>query len=63
MRVRGQAADGEKTENLLVTLDVIVPTELDERQREAVQAMAEAFEEDPRAALFEKQHNRRSSDG
>ena len=63
MRVRGQAADGEKTENLLVTVEVIVPTELNEHQREAVQAMAEAFDEDPRAALFEKQHNRRSSDG
>ena len=46
-----------------MTIEVIVPTELDERQREAVQALAEAFEDDPRAALFEKQHNRRSSDG
>ena len=63
MRVRGQGADGEKTENLLVTLEVIVPSELDERQREAVQALADTFEDDPRAALFEKQHNRRSSDG
>ncbi len=63
MRVRGQGTDGEKTENLLVTIEVQVPTELDEHQREAVEALAEAFPDDPRAALFEKQHNRRSSDG
>jgi molecular chaperone DnaJ len=63
MRVRGQGADGEKTENLLVTIEVIVPTELDEHQREAVEALAEAFPDDPRASLYEKQQNRRSSDG
>jgi molecular chaperone DnaJ len=63
MRVRGQGSDGEKTENLLVTLEVIVPTELDDAQREAVAALAPVFDGDPRAALFEKQQNRRSSDG
>jgi molecular chaperone DnaJ len=63
MRVRGQNTDGEKTENLLVTIDVIVPAELNDAQRAAVEAFAEASTEDPRAALFDKQHNRRSSDG
>jgi molecular chaperone DnaJ len=63
MRVRGQSADGEKTENLLVTLEVIVPTDLDDSQREAVETLAQSFADDPRAELFEKQHNRRSSDG
>ena len=63
MRVRGQEVAGEKTENLLVTIEVIVPTDLDDRQREAVEALREVSDEDPRAALFEKQHNRRSSDG
>jgi molecular chaperone DnaJ len=63
MRVRGQEVAGEKTENLLVTIEVLVPTELDDRQREAVRALREVSDEDPRAALFEKQHNRRSSDG
>ena len=63
MRVRGQSADGEKTENLLVTIEVIVPTDPDANQREAVEALAQAFTDDPRAALYEKQQNRRSSDG
>ena len=78
MRVRGQgvAADdaskngatsgskGSKSGgDLLVTIEVVVPTELDDRQREAVEGLAAAFEDDPRAALFAKQQNRRSSDG
>jgi molecular chaperone DnaJ len=63
MRVRGQEVAGQKTENLLVTIEVVVPTQLDDRQREAVEALREAFPDDPRAPLFEKQHNRRSSDG
>ena len=46
-----------------MTIEVVVPTELDDAQREAVEALAAAFADDPRAALFEKQHNRRSSDG
>lgn len=67
LRVRGQgvAADGNGKQggDLLVTIDVQVPEELDERQRDAVESLATAFEVDPRAELFEKQHNRRSSDG
>ena len=62
MRVRGQNADGEKTENVVVTLEVIVPSELDdEQQRGGRSARRRPSTDDPRAALFEKQQNRRSS--
>jgi len=69
MRVRGQGVPADASKNgktggdLLVTLDVVVPTELDERQREAVEALAAATDADPRADLFAKQSDRRSSDG
>jgi hypothetical protein len=46
-----------------VTLDVLVPTQLDDRQREAVEALAAATDADPRAELFAKQSDRRTSDG
>ncbi len=55
MRVRGRGAtrkDGAKGD-LLVTLDVQVPTDLDDATREAVTAYREARkDEDPRARLF-----------
>jgi molecular chaperone DnaJ len=55
MRVRGRGAprkDGSKGD-LLVTLDVQVPTTLDDATREAVAAYREARKgEDPRARLF-----------
>jgi molecular chaperone DnaJ len=69
MRVRGQGVPADASKNgktggdLLVTLDVVVPTELDERQREAVEALAAATDADPRADLFAKQSDRRTSDG
>jgi molecular chaperone DnaJ len=69
MRVRGQGVPADASKNgktggdLLVTLDVVVPTELDERQREAVEALAAATDADPRADLFAKQSDRRDSDG
>ena len=70
LRVRGQgvaddgsAKNGKHGGDLLVTIDVQVPEVLDEKQRGAVESLAGAFEVDPRAELFEKQHNRRSSDG
>jgi len=79
MRVRGHGVAGDRGHDgkaqtgaghngtgggdLLVTIEVVVPTKLDERQREAVQALATIFDDDPRAELFEKQQNRRSSDG
>jgi molecular chaperone DnaJ len=56
MRVRGRGAprkDGSKGD-LLVTIDVQVPTTLDEGTREAITAYREARKgEDPRARLFE----------
>ena len=55
MRVRGRGAprkDGTKGD-LLVTVDVQVPTELDDATRAAVSAYREAREgDDPRARLF-----------
>src|SRR5262249_42578265 len=70
MRVRGHgvtgdtndtatngASSGKKGGDLLVTIDVLVPTELSAAQREAVEALGAVVTEDPRAALFEKQHN------
>jgi molecular chaperone DnaJ len=69
MRVRGQGVPADTSKNgknggdLLVTLDVVVPTQLDERQREAVEALAAATDADPRADLFAKQSDRRTSDG
>jgi molecular chaperone DnaJ len=69
LRVRGQGVDGDgnvrggKGGDLLVTIDVQVPADLDERQRDAIASLAGAFDADPRAELFAKQHNRRKSDG
>jgi molecular chaperone DnaJ len=70
LRVRGQGVaddgnqkNGKRGGDLLVTIDVQVPEALDERQREAVESLAGVFDADPRAELFEKQSNRRSSDG
>jgi molecular chaperone DnaJ len=69
MRVRGQGVPGDPTKNgktggdLLVTIDVVVPTELDERQREAVEAFAAATDGDPRAGLFSEHAEPEGSDG
>jgi molecular chaperone DnaJ len=70
LRVRGEgvaddgnAKNGKGGGDLLVTIDVQVPDALDERQRDVVESLAGAFDADPRADLFAKQHNRRSADG
>jgi len=70
LRVRGRGVpgdasgrNGKKDGDLLVTVDVQVPDALDERQREAVETLAGAFDIDPRAELYAKEDNRRSSDG
>jgi hypothetical protein len=42
---------------------VQVPDALDERQRGAVEALAGAFDTDPRAEMYAKQDAPRSSDG
>jgi len=66
LRVRGKgaSADGGKHEgDLLVTVDVQVPVHLTAEQRSAVDALAAALDEDPRAALFAQTHDRRKADG
>jgi molecular chaperone DnaJ len=69
LRVRGQGVAGDESGNgkpggdLLVTIDVVVPTELDERQREAVEAYAAATDSDPRADLFARASDRKASGG
>jgi len=66
LRVRGKgvAADGNaKAGDLLVTVDVQVPLKLTGAQRDAVEGLATALDDDPRAALFASAQDRRKSDG
>src|SRR4029077_14884745 len=70
LRVRGHGVpgdangrNGKQGGDLLVTVDVQVPDALDERQREAVESLAGAFDTDPRAELYAKQESRGSADG
>jgi molecular chaperone DnaJ len=69
LRVRGEGVPGDESKNgkkggdLLVTIEVGVPTELNEGQREAVEAFAAATDTDPRAGLFAHVSDRRDSDG
>lgn len=54
LRVRGRGiapARGARG-NLIVSVDIVVPTELDGGQRDAVEALADAFPGDPRADLW-----------
>lgn len=52
LRVRGRGVKTRKgTGDLLVTIEVVVPTELDDAQRAAVEALAAATPESPRAHL------------
>jgi molecular chaperone DnaJ len=69
LRVRGRgvsAHNGKDAGDLLVTVDVHVPAALTDEQREAVEAVARALPDDPRAPLFEQQNrsqqNRRQED-
>ena len=55
LRVRGRgvpSSNGAAAGDLLVTVDVQVPTELTDAQRAAVEALAQAFPDDPRAGLI-----------
>ncbi|MCU1427996.1 MAG: chaperone protein DnaJ, partial [Actinomycetia bacterium] len=64
LRVRGRgipSSDSKASGDLLVTVDVQVPGELTDEQRLAIEALAEAFPDDPRAELMAT-HTRRSSD-
>ena len=67
LRVRGHGMNGgrDKAGDLLVTVDVQVPAKLNPEQRDALEALAAAVDEDPRAALFaaaQTQH-RKDDDG
>jgi molecular chaperone DnaJ len=65
MRVRGRGVAGNNGKDggdLLVTIDVVVPTELNDEQREALDNFARAFDTDVRAGLFTEQRNRRRTD-
>jgi molecular chaperone DnaJ len=66
LRVRGKgvAADGgHKAGDLLVTVDVQVPSELTPAQSEAIDALAAVLDGDPRAAMFAGTEERRKRDG
>jgi molecular chaperone DnaJ len=65
VRGRGVATDGKNGSqgDLLVTVDVQVPVNLNSDQRAAIEALAGVLDEDPRAPLLAQQHNRRDSDG
>ncbi len=65
LRVRGrgvQSANGKGAGDLLVTVDLQVPVNLNNEQREAIDALAKVLDEDPRASLFAAQQNRRRTD-
>ena len=52
LRVKGRGIDnGKRTGDLLVTVDVAVPTKLNAEERRAVEALAAAAKESPRAYL------------
>ncbi len=61
LRVRGKGA-GDKGD-LLVTVDVQIPVNLNKEQRDAVDALAKVLDEDPRASLFGQTQKRRQDDG
>jgi molecular chaperone DnaJ len=61
---KGVQANGKgKNGNLLVTVDVQVPVNLNNEQRDAVEKFAQVLGEDPRANLFTATQDRRNSDG
>jgi len=64
LRVRGRGvhADGKASGgDLLVTVDVQVPVNLNSAQRSAIESVASTLDEDPRAALFARAQQQRSS--
>lgn len=68
MRVRGRGIAPARAErgDLLVTVDVQVPNALTDAQRAALEALADAFPDDPRAELLvhaRSAHDHRSTDG
>jgi molecular chaperone DnaJ len=68
LRVRGKGVQPDKPGknskpgDLLVTVDVQIPVNLNKDQREAIEALAQVLDEDPRAGLFAPTNDRRKND-
>ena len=63
LRVRGRGIErGAKHGDLLVTIEVVIPEAVTDRQRAALAAFAEAFPDDPRAALLAHAGDREADD-
>ena len=54
--------NGKGAGDLLVTVDVQVPDELNDEQRDAVEALANVLDDDPRAALFAQRRRPEETD-
>ena len=67
LRVRGKGVTGErnKSGDLLVTVDVQVPVNVNHDQREAIESLSKVLADDPRAGLFTEANTqqRRRDDG
>jgi molecular chaperone DnaJ len=66
LRVRGKGVAADGTANagdLLVTVDVQVPANVNAAQRAAVENLAAVLDDDPRASLFAAATDRRRSEG
>ena len=48
----GKSSGGKAGGDLLVTIDVQVPTALNDEQRDAVEALTKVLDEYPRASMF-----------
>jgi molecular chaperone DnaJ len=64
LRVRGKGVHNGrgKPGDLLVTVDVQVPVNVNAEQRRAIESLAGVLGDDPRAALFERARDRRKHD-
>jgi len=65
VRGRGVQADGKAATkgDLLVTVDVQVPINVNGEQRDAIEALAKVLDEDPRATRFARTEDRRKNNG
>jgi molecular chaperone DnaJ len=65
VRGRGVQADGKGSTkgDLLVTVDVQIPINVNGDQRDAIEALGKVLDEDPRAARFARTEDRRKNNG
>ncbi|HVJ98079.1 MAG TPA: molecular chaperone DnaJ [Acidimicrobiia bacterium] len=65
VRGRGVQSDGKNGTkgDLLVTVDVQIPVNVNGEQRDAIEALAKVLDEDPRAARFARTEDRRKTNG